>query len=234
MHKEFSGVPISSRSQMDVPVQVVSQPSSKEIFNDEQSKVANVGQEKEGQEGRESAKAEKVRSGEIKISELEPVDFDDFMHSSIVAIPKRLPSILDIHAKDPNFRLRWVNHKADGGRMLDERKAMGFRVAKPEECVTPDGRPITNDSILFKADGRLSYHDVTCMIVPTRLLWGWYKANALESAAKVAPRRLHQDALKEANATLRQGISGESERGGRSVSELSELISVYDPATEKR
>lgn len=236
MKQQFKGVPISSRSQMNIPVTVVSQPSSTDIYggnndNDENKSTSVTNEAPEAPaEVTEAAKAEALRTGEVKISELLPVDFDDFMHSSIVAIPKRLPSILDVHAKDPNYRLRWVNCKADGGRMVDERKAMGFSVAKIDEVVAADGKPLMRDSALYQTDGILKYHDVICMKVLTRLLWGWYKYNAESSAAKVAPRKLHKDALEKGREVLNSGLSGQ-DRGGRSLSEIRDLISLYDPGT---
>ena len=199
--KQF-GVPVSSKSQVNIPVTVVSQPPSQEVLEQEQKQT-------------ESANVP-----------------DDFLDSSIIATPKRMPTLLDLRAKDPNFRARWVNCKADGGRMVDERKAMGFHIAKIEEVVTPDGKDLEKDSILYQSTGMLKYHDVVLMLVPTRLLWGWYKHNALSSAAKVAPRRLHSDALRQGQETLNNGLVGQK-TGGRTASEISELISIYDPANER-
>jgi hypothetical protein len=238
----FKGVPISSRGQLEIPVEVVSQSSVVDIdktLDEQYSKkevdaaeavperkvplaaeaATGVDVPKEETKTAVEVKAEAVRSGQIKVSELAQVDFDDFMHSSIVALPKRLPTMLDVRAKDPNFRLRWVNFKADGGRRVDECRAMGFTVAKTEEV-----QGLEEASIMLHPDG-IKYHDVLLMKVPTKLLFGWLKQNALESMRAVSPKFLHKAAKAEGERTLRQGIMNE----GRSYNDMKDKIGIYVP-----
>jgi hypothetical protein len=207
--KPFS-MPVSSKSAMQAPITVVSQPSIKEVPNGEERK-----------EGSNEGKNDGTQ--EEKGQEVNNPAYDDFMNSSIVAIPRQLPTMLDVRCKDPNFRPRWVNFVSDNGRFLEEKKAMGFRLAKPEEII---GLP--TDSLMVKPEG-IKYHDVILMVVPTKLLFGWYKHNAIESANKVNPKRLHQAAMAEGEKILRQGIANE----GRNYKEMAELIGVYIPGQQE-
>jgi len=214
--KPFLGVPVSSKSSMQVPVTVVSQPTVKEV-NDAANSTKNREESSKEGSGKGSGEAkEEARPGGEGV--LEP-DFSDFMNSSIVAIPRTLPTMLDVRCKDPNYRPRWVNCKADHGRCVDDAKARGFRIAKVEEIVG-----LAEDSLMIKPEG-IKYHDVILMVVPTKLLYGWYKFNALDSMNKVNPKRLHQAAKEEGERTLRQGISNE----GRNYKDVADLIGIYVP-----
>lgn len=197
---EFKGIPVSSKSAMEVPITVVSQPTISDVD-----------------------KTDTVTSGHIN-----PADFqdsvipEDFMNASIVAIPKRLPSMLDLRPKDPNWCLRWVEFRADGGRNFEERRALGFQIAKLEDVAN-----LETDNIMVKPDG-IRYHDVVLMKIPTRTLWGWYKHNAITSLRSVQPRKMHTDAAQQGNKLINDGIAGE-DRGGRTIQEAKDLISVYVP-----
>jgi len=232
MSQPFKGVPVSSKSQMEVPVEVVSQPSGVDIdklyghakdvgsVEDIPARAVPTAEQLGTSELPEvSTKAEAVRSGQLKVSDLSATDFDDFMSASIVAIPKRLPTMLDVRAKDPNFRLRWINFKADGGRRVDECKAEGFTLARKEEVIG-----LESDSIMVQTDG-IKYHDVLLMKVSTQWLFGRLKQNALESMRMVSPKRLHKAAVDGANKVVRQGIND----SGRSYAELKDTISFYTP-----
>ena len=197
----FKGIPISSKSMMDVPVQVVSQPSVYDV-------IARAGEQSTVQDTvvKEPAKAEAVRSGEVKVSALEQPEFDDFMASSVVAIPRRMPTMLDLRCKDPNYRPRWVNFKADGGRRVDECKADGWTIALREEVLTREGLPLDPDNTIVQKDC-IKCHDVVLMKVQTWKLFGWLKSNAEKSLRTVSRTHAHNRALSEANAELSKGLN---------------------------
>jgi len=214
---DFKGIPVSSKSAMQVPVTVVSQPSSKEIFDHAEAKTGNS-EQKGVQSNTDQNESDRTREKEVNPA------LDDFMASSIVAIPRQIPTMLDVRCKDPEWRPRWVNWKSDEGRFLEEKKAMGFRLARPEEIIGLDP-----SSTMIKPEG-IKYHDVVLMVIPTKILYGWYKHNAITSAARVSQRELHRNMNEQANKVLRQGITNE----GYSFKDVADKIGIYIPSQSEQ
>ena len=81
----------------------------------------------------------------------------------IVAKPLSSPDFLGIKAKDPAFSVRWVNRMYENGHRVDVHIAQGFEIAKPDQVVCLDGKPVP--ASLCK-NGQLIYGDLVAMILP--------------------------------------------------------------------
>lgn len=134
------------------------------------------------------------------VAQMSPQALDDFLADSIIAVPLQMPNFLDLRAKDPNYRLRWVNCKAQGGVRFDQAQAMGFRVARKEEVMG------LNSNIMIAPDG-IKYHDVILMIIETKKILGHYKYNFLRSASRV--QRSGQEAMQRAKQDVQAGLRHE-------------------------
>ena len=151
-----------------------------------------------------------IRAGKVPVSQIPPQDLDDFMAESIVARPLRLPTMLDVRSKDPNYRLRWVFKGKDGMRYNDM-LAAGFVKATPEDVVG------LNSDVMVKAEG-ITYNDVILMKIPTAILFGWYKHNALRSMRTVSRKGAHAVAKQQSDVMIRQGINSEYSNSSDTVS----------------
>lgn len=115
-----------------------------------------------------------ITSQSVPINQLGAADVDDILSDSIIAKPLALPNFLDVKAKDPKFRLRWVQFKAQGGARYEQLLAAGFRNALPQEIVG------LNSTLLVHPDG-IKYHDTILMIIEADKLLGQYKWNFMRS-----------------------------------------------------
>lgn len=207
---------LTSKDQMNIPVQTVSQPSAVELaemvkdvevlnpldeFNntpipetsvapidDDVAKLAEVVEATDGL----------VSSQPLHVNELSNIQVDDILSASIIARPLVLPNHLDQRARDPKYRLRWVNFKANGGARFEQCAAAGFRIAKPEEVVG------VNPQLNITPTG-IKYHDTILMLIEADRLLGAYKYNfqrslnmvsekgALDSANKLAQGQFGRD-----------------------------------------
>jgi len=81
----------------------------------------------------------------------------------IVAKPLSSPDFLGIKAKNPAMSVRWVNRLYENGYRVDVHAAQGFEIAKPEDVVTLEGKPVPPSLV---KNGQLIFGDLICMILP--------------------------------------------------------------------
>ena len=169
-----------------------------------------------------------IKAGRIPVSQIPPQDLDNFMAESIVARPLRLPTMLDVRAKDPNYRLRWVFKGKDGMRYNDM-LAAGFVKASTEDVVG------LSSEVMIKPEG-ITYNDVILMKIPTAILFGWYKHNALRSMRTVSNKGAHAVAKQQSDVMIRDGIRSEYGSGQQAITqkgwtqdEVSRSVTAYIP-----
>jgi hypothetical protein len=134
------------------------------------------------------------------VNEMSSNDVDDILSASVIACPLQMPNFLDVRSRDPNYRLRWVNFKAQSGARYDAACAMGFRKAVAKEVVG------LNSSIMIAGDG-IKYYDVILMAIETKKLLGHYKWNFMRSVARV--KHVGQEALQRAKQDVQSGLRQE-------------------------
>jgi hypothetical protein len=209
---------MTSASQMNTEVRTVSQATveeSERIEAAEHSSASEVGdfdpheaiREDTAREAALKYAAEQTaktvftqKKEKVSVNAISSHEIDDILSASIIARPLQMPNFLDLRAKDPNYRLRWVNCKAQGGVKYDAALGMGFRVAKKEEVIG------LNSTIMLAADG-IKYHDVILMIIETAKLLGHYKYNFMRSISRV--QKSGQEALNMARIETQKGLNAE-------------------------
>jgi len=135
------------------------------------------------------------------INRMNPRDLDNFMRESVVARPVRLPSKLNARSKDPNWRLRWIEFKAEDGRRFNDAHEMGFQLATKDDVV--------GIQVKIRADGWIVSDDLVLMKIPCEIIDGYYKHNALSALKMVSQQGSRQLAKREGDAVLREGIASE-------------------------
>ena len=195
---------------MNQPVQVVSQAKIEEVQAIEDAEVSPTIMESSDVDAEaalrelaleEAAKETKQQvTSAAHVNEMPSSEIDDILSASIIACPLQMPNFLDVRSKDPNYRLRWVNCKAQGGARYDAACAMGFRKAIPQEVVG------LNSNIMIAGDG-IKYFDVILMAIETKKLLGHYKWNFLRSASRV--QKSGQEAMQRARQDVQSGLRQE-------------------------
>lgn len=115
-----------------------------------------------------------------------------------------IAAMLQVKAKDPSVRFRWVNWKNYEGGNYAMFKSIGFQDATVEdvdETVTPIGEHLVKDGTTIK------FYDVVLMKVNVFALMSAYKANIQKSLRQVG--RWSDDALKAANETFKNSVSSD-------------------------
>lgn len=189
----------TSKSAMETEVRVVSQPTTEELA-EELDKLPPISMDEMTQEAPKVAEPEVVESKRIHVNDVSPAQVDDILAASIIARPLTMPDFLDQRAKDPKYRLRWVNYKANGGARYDQMRAAGFRNAIPEEV-------IGLNSSLTQENGSIRYNDTILMIIPAEILLGAYKHNYLRSQRMVSPQGAMNSAKLVAEKEMSKGLN---------------------------
>lgn len=131
------------------------------------------------------------------LSKINARDLDNFMASSVIARPVRLPSKLNARSKDPNWRLRWVEFKAEDGRRYSDCLEMGFVNASKDDVV--------GLQVKINSDGTIKADDLILMKIQTEVINGYLKHNALKAMKMVSKTGVKQMAQSEGNKILREG-----------------------------
>ena len=144
-------------------------------------------------------------------------DLDDFMAASVIARPVRLPSKLNARSKDPNWRLRWVEFKAEDGRRYSDCLEMGFVNASKDDVV--------GLQVKVNSDGTIKADDLILMKIQTEVINGYLKHNALKAMKMVSKTGVKQMAQAEGQKILQQG----AEEHGRKVPyrDYADKISIF-------
>lgn len=136
------------------------------------------------------------------------IDLANLNESNMMDIPfieaksYEIASMLEVKAKDPVNRFRWVNYKNNEGGNYQMFKAIGFTNATAEDVdqkLTPLGENLIRD------DNSIKYYDVILMKVNVIRLMQAYKANVVKSLNAVG--RWNQSALAEAKRTFNNEVS---------------------------
>lgn len=229
---------MTTKDTMNKPITVVSTQSGNEAeINKEINNLGDVGSKQDTKSEQEEYQfvevghpadvhsdpplAELVTPGHIPINKMSPHDLDDFMHSSVVARPVRLPNRLTVRCKDPNWRPRWVEFKSEDGRRFNDCCNMGFRIAKKEEIIG------LSSSLRITPEG-IKDNDLVLMVIPTETINGYLKHNALESLRKVSRKSVTNQANREGNAAMREGLNSLG-LNPKLARRAQEEMYIYDP-----
>lgn len=175
---------MTTKNTMSPEVRTVSQPS---VDDESQQGFVRTATVEEAKEILEKNETEQVP--------------EDFMHESIVAIPRTLMSQLDVQAKDPAVAFRWVNHKGNEGQQYFNSQTWGFVNATPD-----DVKGFWDKQKIKYQDGAMTFGDLTLMKIAKKTLWGYYKNNVISADRNISRTNVHQEALKEARQEM--GASG--------------------------
>lgn len=116
----------------------------------------------------------------------------------IVAKPLVDADFTKIKPKDPAMSLLFGNRIANKGLRIEDLLARGFRVARPDEVVTQDGRPISKGLIV---DGHVQRGDLLLLIIPKKDYQGQLMHNeqtARQRVSKAANASKGREELKNA------------------------------------
>jgi hypothetical protein len=132
-----------------------------------------------------------------------PVEVDK--EQPIVAKPLVSADFTNIKPKNPMMSLYWGNRIANGGLRIEDLKARGFRLAKPDEVQIPDGkggfRPVEGGLV---KDGHVQRGDLLCLIIPKADYEGQLKLNQQTADRRVSKAANAAKGKEKLNEALRE------------------------------
>jgi len=135
-------------------------------------------------------------------------DLENLNESNIMDMPFiqakgfDIAAMLQVKAKDPAIRFRWVNFKNNEGGNYQMFKSIGFVNAVVEDV---DLQTTPLSEYIVHEDGAIKYFDVILMKINVMRLMQAYKANIQKSLTMVG--RWSENAKREAERTFRRDVS---------------------------
>lgn len=153
-----------------------------------------------------------------KPPEPQPVVIAD---KDIIAKPLVDADFTKIKPKNPAMSLYWGNRLANNGLRIEDLKSRGFRPAKPDELIMPNGKPLTSALVV---NGLVQRGDLLCLIIPSVDYKGALKHNEEMARLRVSG----QAAMAQGRKELADGLK---EVGGLPA-RYKGKIQVYVPGSE--
>lgn len=136
------------------------------------------------------------------------------------ARPLQTLDVLDaIRPKNSQLTLRWINRVAGEGLRFNQMVFAGFLVARPDELILKNGKPIPPE---FIRENKVIYGDLIAMLIATTIYQSALKHNALRAMALGDRLRLKDEAQE-----VRRNIVGNA------PSELARKIQTYVPSEQE-
>ncbi len=107
-------------------------------------------------------------------------------NQAIVARPLMVPEVCSIRIKNHEYRYRWANRDALGGRIYMQRRAQGFVNATPDDVEVLSGDAQSKD-------GEIRAGDVVLMKMAAHLYDGAIKANMIKARTLANARGLYSE-----------------------------------------
>lgn len=133
----------------------------------------------------------------------------------ITAKPLVDPDFTKIRPRNPQHSFYWGNRVANGGMRIEDLKARGFRIAKPEDVLDPP-------QALIK-DGHIIRGDLMLLVIGRREYLGQQLYNAQQAEQRVSRQRLMADGNKNLQDDLRDAGGLPSRHRGK--------IAIFQPDT---
>lgn len=122
-----------------------------------------------------------ITSANLPAAPAKPVEVP--AEQPIVAKPLVDADFTKIRPKNSAMALFWGNRLANKGLRIEDLKARGFRVARPDEVLMPDGKPLSTGYIV---DGHIQRGDLLCLIIPKVDYEGQLKLNQQNADKRVS------------------------------------------------
>jgi len=135
----------------------------------------------------------------------------------IEAKPLKTLDVIDaVRPRNGALELRWVNRVAGEGLRLNQMLFAGFILAKPEDLILKNQKPVPHEMI---KEGKVIYGDLIAMLIGKAEYQAALKHNALRAFELGNRLKLKDDAV-----NLRQNLVG------KAPSELARKIQTFVPS----